>query len=383
MTDNNKTIDNMLVRRFAKLLKNNNQNTTVPIVTGTVAQKNNQTLVTVDGDVSVPISETNVGVNVGDDVTVAYSNDKAFIIGNNSNKSPTTTELEQTSEDLTQKAEDASKVATNYINYDEENGLVVGNMQSETLQGNTQITSEGMNIREGSTVLASFKANEIQLAKNDKNAIIKMCGEAFTINSTYEEKKSGLNTNHISHVEFQDWFGDSVISFTANSQTGSGLSVRNTTINLDADYIYANSGTIKAYGIQKQNYIPSSTSKVYGEVLGEITLFTSKSGSTDTTIALKYSCTEFTYLDVYFTDASGAKGSQRIYNPQKSDSFTLSSLDISSSSMNVKTFELTSTTELQIAEAGGQERAGVISLSDGTFTEDATSILVTCIVGVD
>lgn len=63
-------------------------------------------------------------------------------------------EMAQTAQ---QTATDASKVATNYLNFSND-GLVVGDMTQSTLKGNTQITSDGINVRQGTTTLASFKS---------------------------------------------------------------------------------------------------------------------------------------------------------------------------------------------------------------------------------
>lgn len=76
-------------------------------------------------------------------------------------------------------ASDAAKVATNYLNLDS-SGLTVGNVAG-TLQGNTHLTSDSVEIRNGSTVLSRFKAALIELGLNAKTAIIKMCGGLLSI----------------------------------------------------------------------------------------------------------------------------------------------------------------------------------------------------------
>lgn len=69
--------------------------------------------------------------------------------------------------------QDAAKTATNYLKFDS-SGLVVGN-HTGTLQGNTQITSSGVKIRNGSTELATFEASQIELGKNSTSATLSMC----------------------------------------------------------------------------------------------------------------------------------------------------------------------------------------------------------------
>lgn len=75
--------------------------------------------------------------------------------------------------------DDAAKTATNYLKFDS-SGLVVGNVAG-TLQGNTQITSTGVNIRNGSTTLASFGSSQISLGKNSDSARITLCNDQSAI----------------------------------------------------------------------------------------------------------------------------------------------------------------------------------------------------------
>lgn len=69
-------------------------------------------------------------------------------------------------------ASNAAKTATNYLKFDS-TGLVVGN-HTGTLQGNTQITSTGVNIRNGTTNLATFTPSTIELGANSQGAEVKL-----------------------------------------------------------------------------------------------------------------------------------------------------------------------------------------------------------------
>lgn len=84
-------------------------------------------------------------------------------------------------EDVIEATNDASRVATNFIEYDESEGLVVGDMTTETLGKNVFINSNGVYIRDGETVLASYGANGISLAKNNPTAEISLCGDLCTL----------------------------------------------------------------------------------------------------------------------------------------------------------------------------------------------------------
>ncbi len=71
--------------------------------------------------------------------------------------------LEASIDIMAEGIEDAKKYATNYLSWTASAGLVIGNRQSSTLDGNVQITSTGVNIRDGETVNASFTAQRVSL----------------------------------------------------------------------------------------------------------------------------------------------------------------------------------------------------------------------------
>ena len=74
--------------------------------------------------------------------------------------------------------DDASKTATDFLSYDSENGLQVGNKTGGSWSGfRAQVTSAAFNILDsaGST-LASYGAKLIELGKSATDAIIKLCG---------------------------------------------------------------------------------------------------------------------------------------------------------------------------------------------------------------
>ena len=84
-----------------------------------------------------------------------------------------------------QNAEDAAKTATNFLKF-ENNGLVIGNMTGSTLENNVLIDADGVDIRVGNTVLASYGSNTIYLGKGKKDTIIDICDETGKIGRTQE-----------------------------------------------------------------------------------------------------------------------------------------------------------------------------------------------------
>lgn len=93
-------------------------------------------------------------------------------------------------------ANNAAKTATNFIEYDENMGLVVGNMTASTLGNNVLIDSDGVYLRYGETVLASYGANGISLAKNNLTGVISLCGDLCTLTGSGTTVLNGEMTMH-------------------------------------------------------------------------------------------------------------------------------------------------------------------------------------------
>lgn len=94
-------------------------------------------------------------------------------------------------EDVDSNISDAAKTATNYLSFDG-SGLVVGDMTKSSLGKNVIIDSDSVDIRSGSTVLASFGASVITLGQNSANSVINLCDGAGTIRAL----TSGASTSY-------------------------------------------------------------------------------------------------------------------------------------------------------------------------------------------
>ena len=91
--------------------------------------------------------------------------------------------------------DEAAKVATNYMHFDEEElgGLTIGNMTDETLGNNVNINATGIDVRENATtIVARFAASLIELGRNKLSAVIEMCKGALRI-SAQKENISGID----------------------------------------------------------------------------------------------------------------------------------------------------------------------------------------------
>ncbi len=108
-------------------------------------------------------------------------------------------------------ASNAAKTATNYLNFSSA-GLVVGDMTSSSLGKNVLIYTGGVNIRNGSTVLASFTESKIQLGVNTPSSVIELCGSSGVI-------RMDKDYNGIDVLRFKA----PNISVTANPETGAAV----------------------------------------------------------------------------------------------------------------------------------------------------------------
>lgn len=120
-----------------------------------------------------------------------------------SNASSTANTANSTANSALNKANDAAKTATNFVKL-ESSGITVGNLTNYYLGNNVFIDSDSVDIRNGTTVLASFAANQIDLGKNNTNAAINLCGGLSNIssyyNSDYNVTGIGMSSKHINLI---------------------------------------------------------------------------------------------------------------------------------------------------------------------------------------
>lgn len=192
-----------LIREFAKNTKDKPEVNTEATVYGTFRiQEDGSQFVQIDGsDTRTPVAST-VECKNGDRVTVLIKDHRAIVTGNLTDLSASTTTVdgikqsinlqasyisdlrqqlanqEITLEDYNEKIAEAKKTATDYIDFTTGTGLVIG---ASSLLSNVRIYSGGMDIREGTTVLASYTENGIYLGQNALTSVIYMCGNILEI----------------------------------------------------------------------------------------------------------------------------------------------------------------------------------------------------------
>ena len=94
---------------------------------------------------------------------------------------------------------DASKVATNYLSFNG-NGLVIGDMTANTLGNNVLIDSDSLDIRQGTTVLASYGPEYIYIGKNNRKATIDLADGVARLynedNTNKDYSRFVIDANH-------------------------------------------------------------------------------------------------------------------------------------------------------------------------------------------
>lgn len=193
--------------------------------------------------------------------------------------------------DAYNKAVAAAKTATDYMDFGAD-GLVIGDMTSGTLAGNVRIASDGVEIRNGSSVLARLKAGILELAANSVNAIIKLCGGKGTI-AYYAE------TNQLAIMS------PGSIAMTACQTLPDG-----TVQPYDAGIACNQYGVLAKGAVEVSGSLTKNSETVYAAK----TLYNNASGSNGT-IALSESVANFAMIEIYYKSNDGENCSVKVADP--------------------------------------------------------------------
>lgn len=194
-----------MLKQFAEITNDSGTTSNEATVNAIVKEFDGQTYVQIDGSDQFTPIETTVKLSDGERVMVLLKNHTATVTGNSTSPSVRTTDLDdlvqvidktivakidgfeinineakETADEALEAVDDAAKTATNYITGNS-SGLVVGYQAGGTLGRNVQLTSSAVNVRNGSTTLASFASDKIQLGCNSTESVISLCGGRGTI----------------------------------------------------------------------------------------------------------------------------------------------------------------------------------------------------------
>ena len=154
-------LSNDLVSQFVKVTKDEKTTKKETTVYGTVVDHNDSTYVKLDGsDILTPIIAT-VDVKSGERVVVLLKNHTATVTGNLTSpavRTETVNIINDSIADTQVVADTAKQTATNFISFDSENGVMIGNRTSGSWQGvRAQIKTSEFNILDSNEkVLVTF-----------------------------------------------------------------------------------------------------------------------------------------------------------------------------------------------------------------------------------
>lgn len=124
------------------------------------------------------IDNTTSGIYLGKDGQVSIGDSANFLKYYKDDEGNYKLAISVGGSDLETAVGDASKTATDFLSYDAENGLQIGNKSSGSWSGfRTQATSSAFNILDSAgSILSSYGAKLIELGKSAVDAVVRLCG---------------------------------------------------------------------------------------------------------------------------------------------------------------------------------------------------------------
>ena len=278
-----------LVSQFARITNDEPTVNEGSTVYATYRLQGESAYVQIDGSDTITPVATTAGAKSGDRVTVLIKDHKAIVTGNLTDPSANKSTVEEMSKDLglggrleqvynivdpvnwtytdesgniqtltgklgdmtsqvtgmAASIEDAEKVATNFIEFINPYGLIIGDLTGSTLGFNTLIDATSLNMRYNDTVLAKYTANTIYLGYTSAVSEIVMCGGAGTIAAQNDASEFDADSLMLSSNNLILKTGSTVIQKIKMTRTGITLSSGSNSIVIDP---YTNSGGVEVNG---------------------------------------------------------------------------------------------------------------------------------------
>ena len=278
-----------LISQFARITNDEPTINEGSTVYATYRLQGESAYVQIDGSDTITPVATTAGAKSGDRVTVLIKDHKAIVTGNLTDPSANKSTVEEMSKDLglggrleqvynivdpvnwtytdesgniqtltgklgdmtsqvtgmAASIEDAEKVATNFIEFVNPYGLIIGDLTGSTLGFNTLIDATSLNMRYNDTVLAKYTANTIYLGYTSAVSEIVMCGGAGTIAAQNDANEFDADSLKLSSNNLILKTGSTVIQKIKMTRTGITLSSGSNSIVIDP---YTNSGGVEVNG---------------------------------------------------------------------------------------------------------------------------------------
>ena len=278
-----------LISQFARITNDEPTINEGSTVYATYRLQGESAYVQIDGSDTITPVATTAGAKSGDRVTVLIKDHKAIVTGNLTDPSANKSTVEEMSKDLglggrleqvynivdpvnwtytdesgniqtltgklgdmtsqvtgmAASIEDAEKVATNFIEFVNPYGLIIGDLTGSTLGFNTLIDATSLNMRYNDTVLAKYTANTIYLGYTSAVSEIVMCGGAGTIAAQNDANEFDADSLKLSSNNLILKTGSTVIQKIKMTRTGITLSSGSNSIVIDP---YTNPGGVEVNG---------------------------------------------------------------------------------------------------------------------------------------
>ena len=278
-----------LISQFARITNDEPTVNEGSTVYATYRLQGDSAYVQIDGSDTITPVATTAGAKSGDRVTVLIKDHKAIVTGNLTDPSANKSTVEEMSKDLglggrleqvynivdpvnwtytdssgniqtltgklgdmtsqvtgmAASIEDAAKVATNFIEFVDPYGLIIGDLTGSTLGFNTLIDATSLNMRYNDIVLAKYTADTIYLGYTSAVSKIVMCGGAGTIAAQNDASEFDADSLMLSSNNLILKTGSTVIQKIKMTRTGITLSSGSNSIVIDP---YTNSGGVEVNG---------------------------------------------------------------------------------------------------------------------------------------
>ena len=278
-----------LISQFARITNDEPTVNEGSTVYATYRLQGDSAYVQIDGSDTITPVATTTGAKSGDRVTVLIKDHKAIVTGNLTDPSANKSTVEEMSKDLglggrleqvynivdpvnwtytdssgniqtltgklgdmtsqvtgmAASIEDAAKVATNFIEFVDPYGLIIGDLTGSTLGFNTLIDATSLNMRYNDIVLAKYTADTIYLGYTSAVSEIVMCGGAGTIAAQNDASEFDADSLMLSSNNLILKTGSTVIQKIKMTRTGITLSSGSNSIVIDP---YTNSGGVEVNG---------------------------------------------------------------------------------------------------------------------------------------
>ena len=278
-----------LISQFARITNDEPTVNEGSTVYATYRLQGESAYVQIDGSDTITPVATTAGAKSGDRVTVLVKDHKAIVTGNLTDPSANKSTVEEMSKDLglggrleqvynivdpvnwtytdssgniqtltgklgdmtsqvtgmAASIEGAAKVATNFIEFVNPYGLIIGDLTGSTLGFNTLIDATSLNMRYNDIVLAKYTANTIYLGYTSAVSEIVMCGGAGTIAAQNDASEFDADSLMLSSNNLILKTGGTVIQKIKMTRTGITLSSGSNSIIIDP---YTNSGGVEVNG---------------------------------------------------------------------------------------------------------------------------------------